>query len=76
MTVAIVVYVMWSSEIKDESVLTQLTVVPFVLGLLRYAFHVTTGDAEEPERILMKDRVFLMTILLWCGMFAVRNVLP
>jgi len=72
MTISIIAYVIWSSEIPDEPVFAQLTVAPFALAMLRYASHVTSGDAEEPEKIILKDRVLLVLALAWAGIFAVR----
>lgn len=75
MTISIVSYVIWSSEISEQPVLAQLTVAPFALALLRYASHVTAGDAEEPERVVTRDRVLLALAVIWAGIFAARAAL-
>lgn len=75
MTISIITYVIWSSEIPEQPVLAQLTVAPFALALLRYASHVTAGDAEEPEKVVTKDRVLLALAVIWAGIFAVRAAL-
>ena len=75
MTISIITYVIWSSEIPEQPVLAQLTVAPFALALLRYASHVTVGDAEEPEKIVVGDRVLLALAVIWAGIFAVRAAL-
>jgi decaprenyl-phosphate phosphoribosyltransferase len=75
MTISIIAYVIWSSEIPEQPVLAQLTVAPFALALLRYASHVTAGDAEEPERVVTKDRVLLALALIWACIFAARAAL-
>ena len=72
MTIAIVAYVIWSSEIADEPTLARVTAAPFALTLFRYASHAVAGDAEEPERTLMKDKVLLALAAVWAGVFVVR----
>lgn len=75
MTVAIVAYVIWSSEIAEQSTLARATAAPFALTLFRYASHAVSGDAEEPEQILLKDRALLGLAALWAALFAVRAAL-
>jgi len=75
MTISIITYVIWSSEIPEQPALAQSTVAPFALALLRYASHVTAGDAEEPEKVVTKDRVLLALAVIWAGIFAVRAAL-
>jgi len=72
MTVAIVAYVIWSSEIVEESTLAQVTAAPFALTMLRYASHAVAGDAQEPEKVLMKDKALLSLAIAWAALFFVR----
>lgn len=41
--------------------------VPFLTGLLRYAFLVSTGHGERPETDLLRDPVLLITGLTWAA---------
>jgi len=52
--------------------LARVTAAPFALTLFRYASHAVAGDAEEPERTLMKDKVLLALAAVWAGVFVVR----
>ena len=72
MTISIVAYVIWSSEIAEEPNLARLTAAPFALTMFRYASHAVAGDAEEPEEILMKDRVLLGLAAVWTALFILR----
>lgn len=42
-----------------------LSIVPFGLALLRYAYVVDTGEASAPEDIALKDRQIQIFGLLW-----------
>lgn len=73
MTVAIVAYVIWSSEIERGSVLAKVSVAPFALAMFRYASHVIDGDAEETERVVLRDSVMLLLALAWAAVFVVQS---
>ena len=47
--------------------LATLSVVPFILAVMRYAVDVDKGNAEEPEEIALHDKVLLVLALAWCG---------
>jgi decaprenyl-phosphate phosphoribosyltransferase len=44
-----------------------VTIVPFVVAILRYAVDVDGGLAGEPEEIALKDRVLQLLAVLWIG---------
>lgn len=75
MTVAIVAYVIWSSEIPQGQNLARLTAAPFALTMLRYASHAVAGDAEEPERVILKDKALLGLSAVWAALFVLRAAL-
>ena len=75
MNVAIVTYVIWSSEILEEQNLARLSAAPFTLTMFRYASHAVAGDAEEPERLIIKDKALLGLSAIWGAIFAVRAAL-
>lgn len=64
-------YCLWAFGLDIEAtVLGQLSVVPFVLALLRYAVDIDRGAAGEPESIVLGDRVLQVLGLCWLGLFA------
>jgi decaprenyl-phosphate phosphoribosyltransferase len=67
-TVVLVTYALWSFEVgaASASVWPQVSLVPFGLAILRFAVDVDAGTAEEPEEIVVHDRVLLGLGLTWC----------
>lgn len=64
-------YALWAFGLRDgSSVLTQLSVIPLVVALLRYAVDIDRGAAGEPEAIVLGDRVLQLLGLTWLGLFA------
>ena len=45
--------------------LAQLSIIPFVLALLRYAVDIDRGAAGEPESIVAGDRVLQVLAIVW-----------
>jgi len=60
----LVSYCMWAFEAHSggDRLLFGLSIVPFAVGVLRYAMLVDIGRGEEPEDAVLADRV-----LLFCG---------
>ncbi len=70
--VTITAYCLWAFEVGTEpSTLpwAQWSVLPFVLGILRYAVAIDKGSAEAPEDAVLKDHVLLLTGLAWVILF-------
>jgi decaprenyl-phosphate phosphoribosyltransferase len=44
---------------------TAISIAPFTLGLLQYALEVDTGNAGEPEDVVLHDRVLQVIGLVW-----------
>ncbi len=71
-SVAIVAYVLWAFDVSSRAgneVLFQLSIVPFVLGLLRYALLLETGKGGAPEEVVLSDRVLQIIGLVWVVCF-------
>ena len=82
-SVTILAYCLWAFE-KSSSVGTpfgtaatgsgaiwyQLSIVPFVLGILRYALLLEQGGGGAPEELVLSDRVLLFLGALWAVLFA------
>jgi decaprenyl-phosphate phosphoribosyltransferase len=60
-------YALWAFQeyTLTHSPWSMISVVPFVLALLRYAVNVDAGHAEEPEAVVLQDRMLLALGLLW-----------
>jgi decaprenyl-phosphate phosphoribosyltransferase len=67
-TVLIMTYGLWAFEIRaahHNSVWTVISIVPFVVAVLRYAVDVDGGNGGEPEEIALADRVLQVLAALW-----------
>ncbi|MFD7702511.1 decaprenyl-phosphate phosphoribosyltransferase [Streptomyces caelestis] len=73
--VAVLGYCLWALEeggVPHTSVLPwrQLSVVAFVLAVLRYAVFADRGTAGEPEDVVLGDRALAVIGLVWAVMYA------
>jgi decaprenyl-phosphate phosphoribosyltransferase len=71
-SVAIVAYVTWAFQQSAQTgneVPFQLSIVPFVLGLLRYALLLDQGKGGAPEEVVLSDRVLQVIGLVWVATF-------
>ena len=70
--VMITTYSLWAFEIAatEPSPFSTISIVPFVLAVLRYAVDVDGGDAGAPEDIALGDRVLQVLGLSWAVLFA------
>ncbi|HEY2206621.1 MAG TPA: decaprenyl-phosphate phosphoribosyltransferase [Pseudonocardia sp.] len=67
-TVLIMTYGLWAFEIRaahHNSVWSVISIVPFVVAVLRYAVDVDGGNGGEPEEIALGDRVLQILAVLW-----------
>lgn len=72
-SVAISAYCLWAferGEVSGYDLWYQLSIVPFVLGMLRYALLVEHGHGGAPEELVLSDRVLLALGLAWVVLFA------
>ena len=69
-TVMIVMYGLWAFEIREDhnSVWSVLSIVPFVIAVLRYSVDVDRGTGGEPEEIALGDRALQVLALAWIAM--------
>lgn len=72
--VALLAYCLWAFEkadLADSSVpWFQLSIVPFVLIILRYALVLETEDRRGPEEIVLGDRQLQVFGVVWAAVFA------
>ncbi|MER5212254.1 decaprenyl-phosphate phosphoribosyltransferase [Streptomyces sp. NPDC002838] len=78
--VAVLAYCLWALEeggVPHTSVLPwrQLSMVAFILAILRYAVFADRGTAGEPEDVVLRDRALALIGLAWLAMYglAVAN---
>ncbi|MEU0248752.1 decaprenyl-phosphate phosphoribosyltransferase [Streptomyces sp. NPDC006235] len=77
---AVLGYCLWAMEeggVPHTSVLPwrQLSMVAFILAILRYAVFADRGTAGEPEDVVLRDRALALIGLVWVAMYglAVAN---
>ncbi|MPY96781.1 MAG: decaprenyl-phosphate phosphoribosyltransferase [Actinophytocola sp.] len=66
--IVIMAYCLWAFEIRQDAdgpVWAVVSMVPFVIAILRYAVDVDGGNAGEPEEIALNDRVLQILGLGW-----------
>jgi decaprenyl-phosphate phosphoribosyltransferase len=71
--VAVLAYCLWAFEGRlgaSASTWSELSIAPFVLGVLRYGLRVDRGEAGEPEEILFSDRPLQLMALAWAALLA------
>jgi decaprenyl-phosphate phosphoribosyltransferase len=68
-------YSLWAFENRGGGLggipWTAISIAPFTLGLLQYALEVDTGNAGEPEDVVLHDHVLQVIGLVWLVTIAV-----
>ncbi len=54
----------------SDAIWYQLSIVPFIVGVLRYAFLIDTGHGAQPEDVVLRDRVLQLAGVIWVAAFA------
>ncbi|MCU1499562.1 MAG: decaprenyl-phosphate phosphoribosyltransferase [Acidimicrobiales bacterium] len=71
--VVLVGYCLWAFEKAAESSASvpwfQLSIVPFVVAILRYALLVDTGHGGAPEEVVLGDRSLQVMAVAWAAVF-------
>ncbi|HCA85115.1 MAG TPA: decaprenyl-phosphate phosphoribosyltransferase, partial [Streptomyces sp.] len=72
--VAVLAYCLWALEdagAADGGLLPwrQLSMVPFILAVLRYAVFADRGTAGAPEDVVLRDRALAVIGLVWTGLY-------
>jgi decaprenyl-phosphate phosphoribosyltransferase len=73
-SVMVTAYCLWAFESAastGDETWFRLSIVPFVLAVLRYAHVIEQGRGGAPEEIVLSDRVLQVLGLLWIVMFAI-----
>ena len=71
-TVVVLTYSLWAFEVGQGhgTPWAKISLVPFTLAILRFAIDVDAGTAEEPEEIVVRDKVLLALGLVWATSLA------
>ncbi|MDP9334875.1 MAG: decaprenyl-phosphate phosphoribosyltransferase [Actinomycetota bacterium] len=72
-SVTVLAYCLWAFEKSSRvgnPVWFELSIVPFVLGILRYALLLEQGRGGAPEELVLADRVLLAMGAAWALSFA------
>lgn len=72
--IMITTYALWAFEIRQRTeshtIWAVVSIVPFVIAVLRYAVDIDGGNAGEPEEIALRDRVLQILGLSWIACLA------
>ncbi len=72
--VMITAYCLWAFEnaaATGDETWFRLSIVPFVIAVLRYALVVDQGGGGAPEEVVLSDRVLQVVGLIWVIIFAI-----
>ena len=76
-SVTVLAYCLWAFEKSNavgNPVWFQLSIVPFVLGILRYALLLEQGGGGAPEDLVLSDRVLIALGALWAVLFGIAVI--
>jgi decaprenyl-phosphate phosphoribosyltransferase len=76
-SVTVLAYCLWAFEKSNtvgNPVWFQLSIVPFVLGILRYALLLEQGGGGAPEELVLSDRVLIGLGVAWAVLFGIAVV--
>lgn len=81
--VVLVGYCMWAFESASRSGINpdatlwfKLSIIPFVIAILRYGLLLDRGEGAEPERLILKDRSLLFAGACWAAIYAYAVYMP
>ncbi|NBH11798.1 decaprenyl-phosphate phosphoribosyltransferase [Amycolatopsis sp. SID8362] len=65
--VVIATYCQWAFQLREQfgTTWSEISIVPFVIALLRYAIDVDGGKAGSPEEIVLHDRLLQVLGVAW-----------
>lgn len=74
-------YALWAFELSNSvegaaSIWYQISMLPFIIAILRYAGNIDSGDGGAPDEIALEDRVLQLLAVAWllCIIMAVYVV--
>jgi decaprenyl-phosphate phosphoribosyltransferase len=72
-TVLVTTYCLWAFDIgqrQHDATWSVISIVPFVVAVLRYAVDVDSGNGGDPEEIAFGDRVLQVLVVVWVATLA------
>lgn len=66
--VAITAYCLWAfaePHLIDGVAWSQVSIVPFAVALLRYAYAIELGDGSAPEEVFLHDHALQASVVVW-----------
>jgi decaprenyl-phosphate phosphoribosyltransferase len=75
--VTVTAYCLWAFEVGTSPASAPWaawSVLPFVVGLLRFGVDVDRGEAEAPEDVVVHDLVLVATGVVWLVLFTLGSV--
>lgn len=63
-SISLAAYSLWAFGIESNFIYAKISVLPVVIGILRYAWFFESGDGESPEKLLLIDKVIPICALL------------
>jgi decaprenyl-phosphate phosphoribosyltransferase len=72
-TVTVSAYCLWAFEVAAiESAVpwAEISIIPFVLAILRYAVDIDSHSAGAPDEVVLSDRVLVVLGVMWVVTFA------
>ena len=76
-SVTVLAYCLWAFEKSQpvgNPVWFQLSIIPFVLGIMRYALLLEQGGGGAPEELVLSDRVLLLLGGVWAVLFGIAVI--
>jgi decaprenyl-phosphate phosphoribosyltransferase len=73
-SITILAYCLWAFEKSQpvgNPIWFELSIVPFVLGILRYALMLEQGKGGAPEELVLADRTLQVIGVAWLVLFAI-----
>ncbi len=70
--VTITAYCLWAFEVAEQSSTLPwagMSIVPFVLAIMRYAVDIDRDTAEAPDEVVLSDKVLMLLGGLWVVIF-------
>jgi len=73
--VTVTAYCLWAfanaAQHGDAAIWFELSIIPFVVAILRYALISDHGDAGAPEDVLLSDKVVVLFAVVWAALFGI-----
>lgn len=72
-TITVTAYCVWAFEVAGVQTRlpwAEISIIPFVLAILRYAVDIDSNRAGAPDEVVLSDRVLMVLGIIWVVTFA------